>query len=356
MKRYPIPLSQSWPGRLLCAAVSVLLVAMLLSPAHAAIKKTGDDDDLSDLQVQRNRPPLPSVRSKANSATAAAASVLLVDDDASDNNNIPGDTRLSTSDQFFRQLLQDRNLSFESFIVPRYESGPGINTLRHYRLVIWYTADSYGGNRDNSAVISLEDEQSLRQYLATGGSVILISPGYLNNALGAGGEAGWEKATWPFLTEVLGLQGGRGLLQRFKAADVTASDGTRFEVAGNRGPETQFSALNPATATPLFTADLAPDAKGSRPVAVAAVNSVGGGRMVYVGFTFENIATNHADAFDRLLLAAGWATQVQMKGAAPSRTINVPAMSLTGSGATAKIQVPAMILRRGAGAGVKFRP
>ncbi|MEI6667544.1 MAG: hypothetical protein WCP29_05245 [Acidobacteriota bacterium] len=236
----------------------------------------------------------------------AAASVLLVDDDESDNNNNPGDSRLSVSDAFYRQLLQDRSLKFDTFVVPRYSDGPGVDRLRPYSLIIWYTGASNGGNRDNTAVISLRDEATVRTYLQeTGGSVILFSPGYLNNALGAGGSALWDKKDSAFLQDVLGVRGGRGLLQRFKDVAVTSADGSNFVVAKKPPVETQVSALNPASAQVLFSATLDPDGKGPRSVPVATSQAVGRGRMIYVGFTFENLTTGAGAAFGNLLSSAG---------------------------------------------------
>ncbi len=247
-------------------------------------------------------------------ATPAVAKVLLVDDDDSDNNSNPASSALSASDSFYRGMLKAQSLAFDTVVVPRYADGPTAEKLKGYSLIVWYTGAAYGGNRDNTAVISLKDEVTLRSYLAdTGGTVLLFSPGYLNNALGAGGTALWAKKESPFLQQVLGIKGGRGLLQRFKEGTVNAANGTSYVVAKSPTVEIQFSAANPDTATTLYTATLDPDGKGPQSVAVATRQAVGAGHFVYVGFTFENIAIGAGAAFAQILSAAGVSG-----GAAPS--------------------------------------
>jgi hypothetical protein len=270
-------------------------------------------------------------RSTPPEATAAGgAKVLLIDDDESDNNSNPASAKLSASDKFYRQLLQGQGFAFDTVIVPKYADGPSLDKLKRYQLIIWYTGASYGGNPDNTAVISLKDEQTLSDYLhETGGSVILFSPGYLNNALGAGGAALWEPAAGAapreragrpalteqnhstFLQQVVGIRGGRGLLQRFTDGTVDAAGGGTYAVTKNPTVETQFSVANPLSAQALYTTKLDPDGKGVRPVAVATSNGVGAGHFVYVGFTFENVGQNATPgssagaAFNPLLKSIG---------------------------------------------------
>lgn len=201
---------------------------------------------------------LPTRRPHATLATlpvpAAAGSlrILLVDDDFSDNNHNPGDKRLSPSDTVFRKLAADAvNGDANAWAVEAvkaYESGPGIDRLRKYSLILWYTGANYGGNPDNNGVVGIEDEKTVRRYLEeVGGVVVLFSPGYASKVLGA--DSTWEKARWPFLSEVLGIRGGNGLAQRFLAGTVKASDGTQFSVGkGSATVETQFSIVNPDSA------------------------------------------------------------------------------------------------------------
>jgi hypothetical protein len=248
----------------------------------------------------------PTTSRPALQAPPAAAKVLLVDDDDSDNNSNPASGKLSASDTFYRKLLADQAYSFDTVVVPRYSDGPSLEKLKTYSLLLWYTGAAYGGNRDNTAVISLKDEQALTAYLQqAGGTVLLFSPGYLNNALGAGGAALWAKAESPFLQQVLGIQGGRGLLQRFKDGAVAATGGGTYAVTKSPSVETQFSAMNPDSAETLFTATLDPDGKGAQPVAVAVSHAVGSGRLVYVGFTFENITADANQAFGNLMVPSG---------------------------------------------------
>jgi hypothetical protein len=261
----------------------------------------------------------PVASAQSSSAPATGAKVLLVDDDDSDNNSNPASGTLSASDVFFRKLLKDRSLAFDAVVVPKYSSGPRLDQLKPYSVVLWYTGASYGGNRDNTAVISLKDEQTLTDYLQQGGgSVLLFSPGYLNNALGAGGQALWEGKESAFLQRVLGIKGGRGLLQRFKEGSVRSSGGASFEVKKSPTVEIQFSAINPGQAETLFTATLDPDGKGSRPVAVATRQAFGGGHIVLVAFTFENIGNDAGKAFDQMLQAVGVQAPGGANAAAPT--------------------------------------
>ena len=281
-------------------------------------------------------PPTPSrsLASLPGHAAAAPPRILLVDDDWSDNNYNPADSRRSPSDLVFRRLVSEAAggdtgaVAIE--IVRTNANGPDIERLRTFSLVVWYTGASYGGNADNTSVLSIVDEKTVRRYLEeTGGTVILVSPGYVSKVLGAGSS--WEKASWPFLNEVLGLRGGKGLAQRFQPGTVTASDGTPFTVGkGSGAVETQFSAVNPDGATVVFTSALAASEIGEQPAPVATAAAYGGGRIVYVGFTFENLdAQDLAPAFRFLLTSGGVSSNVV--ASQPSRALEAPPTS--GSGA-----------------------
>lgn len=277
--------------------LSVVLVAASVSISGAA----------ADLPARRSASSVASVQPPA---AAGALRILLVDDDFSDNNHNPGDSRLSPSDRVFRQLVADavgrdaKAWAIEA--VKPYASGPGIERLRPYSLIVWYTGAIYGGNPDNTGVLSLEDEKTVRRYLEeVGGAVILFSPGYLSKALGASGT--WEKANWPFVSEVLGIRGGVGLAQRFLPGTVNATGGGQFNVGkGGAGVESQFSLVNPGGASVLFTT-VPTDARNfTKATPVATVHAYGRGRIIYVGFTFENLAeADLAPAFQTLLTAAG---------------------------------------------------
>ncbi len=271
----------------------------------------------------------PTAASLPAPAAAGSLRILLVDDDLSDNNHTPGDKRLSPSDRIFRQLVADavggdaNAWSVET--VKPYSSGPDIERLRRFTLVLWYTGASYGGNADNTAVLSIEDEKTVRRYLEeTGGVVILVSPGYVSKVLGA--EDTWEKAKWPFLSEVLGVRGGKGLAQRFLPGTVNASDGTQFNVGKGGAVESQFSLVNPAGAAVLFTT-LPAATKAADPVTpVATSHPYGRGRMIYVGFTFENLAEQDlAPAFRQLLAATG--LRAAPIAASPAVPPNAPVVS-----------------------------
>jgi hypothetical protein len=255
------------------------------------------------------RRPAPPVASLPAPAAAGPLRILLVDDDFSDNNHNPRDSRLSPSDRIFRQVAADavggNAKAWEIEYVKPYASGPGIERLRPFSLIVWYTGGVYGGNPDNSGVLSIEDEKTVRRYLEeVGGAVILFSPGYLSKVLGASGT--WERTDWKFLTEVLGLRGGHGLAQRFLPGVVTTPDGARFNVDKGTAVESQFSLANPARATVLFSTVPASAKPGSTAAPVATSHAYGKGRFIYVGFTFENLAAaEHAPVFGKLLAASG---------------------------------------------------
>ena len=284
------------------------IVAILLAVAAITLSVTPRTVGAQRRPVTPRTPVAP-VKPGTPPASESSLRILLVDDDWSDNNNNPSDSRRSPSDLAFRRLVSDavgRDTGAMAIDVVRlYANGPDIDRLRQFSLVIWYTGASYGGNADNAAVLSITDEKTVRRYLEeTGGTVILVSPGYVSKVLGA--NSTWEKATWPFLNEVLGIKGGKGLAQRFQPGTVMTPDGAKFTVGkGNATVETQFSAVNPEGATVVFTSALATRDIGDQPAPVATVSSFGRGRIVYVGFTFENLdAAELAPAF-RVLLAAG---------------------------------------------------
>lgn len=286
--------------------LSTVLILATVPPAVAATKSVAPEKAVKLGNVVS---PSPAVKTPSSAATGSL-SILLVDDDWSDNNNYPGDSRLSPSDRVFRKLVSEAvggdaaSWSIES--VKPYSSGPDIERLRKFSLIVWYTGSNYGGNPDNSSVLSIEDEKTVRRYLEeTGGAVILISPGYVSKVLQQGST--WEQASWPFLNEVLGIRGGQGLAQRFVPGTVTTTQGTQFHVGkGDAAVETQYSAVNPGSATVVFSAELDAMKSAGKSTPVATAFSYGKGRIIYVGFTFENLAANElAPAFQQLLSATG---------------------------------------------------
>lgn len=304
-----IPLSLSCLAFLLVAA----------SPALAATKAVVRDPNAKPAKTVQSFSRTDA--SQPSSAANGPLRILLVDDDVSDNNNIPGDTRKSVSDTVFRKLVADAvggdAAAWAVETVKTNANGPGIDKLRNYSLIVWYTGASYGGNPDNTSVLSIEDEKTVRRYLQeTGGAVILISPGYAGKVLEQGSS--WEQTSWPFLTEVLGIQGGRGLVQRFLPGTVITTQGDQFEVGKGGAVESQFSAVNPSGATVVFNAEL--EAMGGKPVPVATANSYGKGRIIYVGFTFENLAAKQlAPAFQQLLAATGLTAKAGQVAACPAQ-------------------------------------
>ena len=286
--------------------LSTALILATVPPVLAATKLGAPEQTIKlDNAVRAS----PTVKSLPSPTATGPLRILLVDDDASDNNNIPGDTRKSVSDTVFRKLVSDtvggNAASWAVETVKTNANGPSIDKLRKYSLILWYTGASYGGNPDNTSVLSIQDEKTVRRYLEeTGGAVVLISPGYASKVLEQGST--WEKSSWPFLNEVLGIRGGKGLAQRFQPGTVTTGKGVQYQVGKGSAVESQFSAVNPGGATVVFAAELDGMKSTGQPTPVATAYSYGRGRIIYVGFTFENLAAKElAPAFQQLLSATG---------------------------------------------------
>jgi hypothetical protein len=289
--------------------LSLLSTALILATVPPVLAATKLGAPKQTIKLDNTERASPTVKNLPSPAATGPLRILLVDDDASDNNNIPGDTRKSVSDTVFRKLVSDAvggdAASWAIETVKTNANGPSIDKLRKYSLILWYTGASYGGNPDNTSVLSIEDEKTVRRYLEeTGGAVVLISPGYASKVLEQGST--WEESSWPFLNEVLGIRGGRGFVQRFQPGTVSTSKGVQFQVGKGGAVESQFSAVNPGGATALFTSALNVRESAGQPVPVATAFSYGKGRIIYVGFTFENLAAKElAPAFQQLLSATG---------------------------------------------------
>lgn len=298
-------------GRLINRALGPRALALLLFAAGLPVFAATGTVNLSTppQQTKRERRPSPAIESLPAPAVSGPLRILLVDDDYSDNNHQPGDPRESPSDTVFRRLAADavggeaESWSIET--VKAYANGPGLDRLRRFSLILWYTGSSYGGGPDNTSVLSLEDEKTVRRYLEeVGGVVVLFSPGYASKVFGH--DSTIEDSSWPFLSEVLGIRGGYGLAKRFEPGAVSTPRGVKYQVGKGGGVETQFSFVNPDGSAVVFTAAL--DARYSlgQNSAVATAFSYGRGRIIYVGFTFENLeGADLAPAFQQILAATG---------------------------------------------------
>jgi len=245
------------------------------------------------------------------------AKVLLVDDDRSSNNTGSPGGSLSASDELYRKLLQQgdglKSIVYDVVTVERYSNGPPLDVLNQYDAIVWYTGAEYGGQKDNAIVISDKDMENLMAWMRRGRSLVIFSPGLINNLQGyvkvaRGNEEQWTKFGRPFLPIMLGLQGGRGLLHRFNPVEVQTENGVKFSLAGRSPVECQISPVNPTSgAKPLMFALLNPDGTQARLVPCATAYVTRDIRTVYVGFSFENIQENVGEAF-RLLVtpALGW--------------------------------------------------
>jgi hypothetical protein len=118
------------------------------------------------------RKPSPALASLPPPTASGPLRILLIDDDASDNNNAGRATRESLSDTIYGDLVSSAVGEKDDFWsierVPSNANGPDIDRLRSFPLVIWYTGSSYGGNPDNSSVLSHQDEKTVRRYLEDG--------------------------------------------------------------------------------------------------------------------------------------------------------------------------------------------
>lgn len=293
----------------------------------------------------QRKPPANLARLPAPKASGPLR-ILLVDDDASANNQAAPVRKGPSSDEIYRALVAatvDGKADAWSVEVVKFRAnGPALERLRDFNVIVWYTGDAYGTDNET---IGLEDQNLLRRYLQeVGGVVILISPGFVNNIVY--GQK-WESTDQPFLREVLGVDGCYGLAQRFTSGVVRAHDGTQLEVVEPGVVETQFSAVNSNGAALVFTSPLKSpyiSAQGEVPVAVA--NAYGAGRIVYVGFSFENIPeSERAKAFG-ILLGAG-------RGAVPSSPSTSVAVIPGGSGAGPMAVAP---VAAGTGAPQTLRP
>lgn len=272
---------------------------------------------LSAATSESRRPTPPPLASLPLPKAAGPLRVLIVDDDWSSNNATGTTTPRSAADTIVRELVQRvaGELPANATIVAwQRRHGPSLEQLRPYNLIVWYNGGSYGGDRENTAVLSLTDEDTVRNYLQeVGGAVLLLSPGYLSNHQYG---STWTASRNPFLREVLGIDGSAGLVQRFKGGRITDPQGTSFTIADKGAVETQFSAANATTAAVVFRAALDPARTGGEPAPVATAHAFGAGRLVYVGFSVENVSESERESVFRQL--------VQATGLTPGSTAPTP--------------------------------
>ncbi|WP_414660159.1 M12 family metallopeptidase [Horticoccus sp. 23ND18S-11] len=282
------------------------------------------------------RKPSPPLASLPPPKAGGARRILLVDDDW--DGNIVG-AQPSGSDKIFRALVaaavEGDAAAWSTEMVETYKHGPAFERLRDFNVIIWYTGGSYGGGYDGRSTLSVEDEKVARRYLQeVGGAFILISPGFMTTRTYA---TTWTESDNPFLNEVMGVNGIASLAKRFEAGTVRGADGTNFAVEGKGVIETQFSAINPDGAAVVFTSTLDPRKTREGPVPIASAHPFGGGRFVYVGFSFENIVeAERAKAFN-LLLDAATGPRI---APAPATTRGVPIVSRTDAARHRTVEIP----------------
>ncbi|WP_414660833.1 hypothetical protein [Horticoccus sp. 23ND18S-11] len=282
--------------------IAGVMLANVLSPVVRAAGTV--ITTLPNSSVTTRKPPV-SLASLPTPQTGGALKVLLVDDDASEN-NLGGDPGMTLkSDEIYRELISAAvggvANAWSVEVVKARQPGPAFERLRAFNLIVWYTGGAYGGNYDT---LGRDDEAALRRYLEeVGGAVVIISPGYVNNLVY--GQS-WDAADHPFLKEVLAVNGCLGLAERGVAGTVTAHDGSTYTVAHPGAAPTLFSFVHSNGAALVFThgtRSRTTTTEDARPVAVA--NAHGRGRIVYAGFTVENVPDKErARAFGVLLSAA----------------------------------------------------
>lgn len=103
--------------------------------------------------------------------------ILLVDDDGGDYDNPQGDTLYPDLQSYWREAL-DVYYQGEYDVYEIKQNGPGPDTsiLKNYDVVIWYTGECW--NSSYWSTLQAEDENSLANYLNSGGSLFLTAQDY----------------------------------------------------------------------------------------------------------------------------------------------------------------------------------
>jgi hypothetical protein len=122
----------------------------------------------------------------------------------------------------------------------------------------------------------------------------------------------------------MGIRGGLGLAKRFAPGTVISPWGSQYQVGpGNGAVESQFSLVDPDGAAVLFSTQLAAKKTGGTASPVATAFAYGRGRMMYVGFTFENLASaDLLPAFLELMDATGLSYQATGTNVATTPPLN----------------------------------
>ena len=106
--------------------------------------------------------------------------VLVVDDDGN------GNPDYTDYEDFYEQSLQELGYSYDVYIVPNNNTGPDVEIMELYPLVIWFTGDAF------SNTLMASDQLRLQTYLDTGGRLFLTGQdiGYDMVAVNGTGGAG----------------------------------------------------------------------------------------------------------------------------------------------------------------------
>ena len=241
----------------------------------------------------------------------APKTTLLVDDDCSANNQNPTNPSAtpSASDTIFRSILSGLSVGYNEYVVPCAPSnGPSFAQMKDYQTVVWYTADEYGGT-GNAGTVSSADEAGLKAFLNQGNrKVVIFSNEYI---YGLGSGTTWTATTNTFLSDYIGAQGASydrldyvGFTASGVSGQVTA--GLSLDVAQNSPITTYTDPINPKAGTDtLLTAQLDPDGGGAVPAGAYAiatgrknVGTAGTSKVIYLGFSFENIVDINNDKGD----------------------------------------------------------
>jgi hypothetical protein len=227
-------------------------------------------------------------------AAGAKVSTALVDGDKSDNNSSVPNPQPSPSDMIFPLLLQNEGVAFQT-VVSTNDSNPVYSDLAGYTNIVWYT----GASRQT---IFPDQEQTLEQWLDTGGKRLVIFSENMAGNLGAGT---WTTEANVFLGTYVGAVGSASDVYSYVreaflydfSYPVTGGAGTPFQamtflVAEGTPIASTADVINPASGTTtLATVSVDPtlDANGDSPTPIAVGHTKGTSTIVYVGLPIENI-------------------------------------------------------------------
>jgi len=195
--------------------------------------------------------------------------ILLVDDDDGPGN---GNKYSVDVDDRYRAAVTKLRVPFDVKVVRTGQNGPPASALAPYPVVIWFN-----GLDARPVVISAADEAAIRQYVADGGRLLLVSQNYLSDA---------SRGQTPLARETLGIKSFKSDTQQSVVVPGAAAGleedrydlGTDSAVIGNWGDGFK----PPADAGVLFTG-------ADDEWCYGMVRAAGAGRVAFYSFAVENV-------------------------------------------------------------------